>query len=419
MYRNPAHSDRNVSLALRSAVLVLATILALLSLVPIAHAQDYGSPGPFAAGWKRVTVPRADRSTFTARVYYPARARGQDAPNDKSVAPYPAIVFGHGYQIQPSFYASTLEHLASWGYVVCAPESGLEVFPNHRKFADDMGRCFSYLQEESGRRKSWLYEQIDPARLGASGHSMGAGASILAAAAEPRIRAVVNLAAADTNPSAATAMANVAAPVRLIVGSADGIVGPSQTAAIYSAARSPRQLSVLQGGWHCGFIDSNYTFCDAGDMTRSAQLAHTRRLLTEFFNLYLKGEQDAWDGVWGPGLQSDPAVRTQADPGVAFAASEVSDAGPAGGAVAHTLTLTNGGPRPASFTVFFQHNGWETSAAPAQTAILQPGTSAQVVVRVTVPADAAAGSEDTVQVSARNDADGGTRTFATVRTSVQ
>lgn len=419
MYRYPAHSGRSLSFPLRSAVPVLATILVLLSFIPVAHAQDYGSPGPYAAGWRRVTVPRADRTTFSARIYYPARARGQDASNDRDAAPYPAIVFGHGYQVNPSFYASTLEHLASWGYFVCAPESGLELFPNHRKFAEDLGRCLTYLQEESGRTKSWLYEQIDPARLGASGHSMGAGASILAASADPKIRAVANLAAADTNPSAATAAANVTAPIRIIVGSADGVVGPSQTATIYAAAHPPRQLSVIQGGWHCGFLDSNYTFCDAGDVTRPVQLAQTRRLLTGFFNLYLKGEQDAWGEVWGPGLLADPAVRTQADPGVAFSVTEVSGAGPAGETVAHALTLTNGGPRPASFTVFLEENGWETSAAPAQTAVLQPGASVQVVVRVSIPADATAGAEDVVLVSARNDADGGTRAFANVKTAVQ
>jgi hypothetical protein len=205
----------------------------------------------------------------------------------------------------------------------------------------------------------------------------------------------------------------------MIVGSADGIVGPSQTAAIYAAARAPRQLSVIQGGWHCGFLDSNYAFCDAGEMARSVQLAQTRRLLTEFFNLYLKGEQDASSETWGAGLLSDPAVRTQADPGVAFAAAEVSGVGPAGGTVAHTLTLTNGGPRPASFTIFFEGNGWGTSAAPAQTAVVQPGASTQVVVRVAIPSDAAAGAGDAVTVSARNDADGGTRAFTIVKTAVQ
>ena len=45
-----------------------------------------------------------------------------DAPQDGSRAPYPLIVFGHGYSTQPDAYMSTLQHLASWGHIVVAPE---------------------------------------------------------------------------------------------------------------------------------------------------------------------------------------------------------------------------------------------------------------------------------------------------------
>jgi len=419
MYRYPEHSGRGKQFLFRASVLVLLTLLLLVSLIPLAHATDYGSPGPYAAGWRRVTITRADRSAFTARLYYPARARGQDAPYDKAAAPYPAIAFGHGYQINPSFYASTLEHLATWGYLVCAPESGLELFPSHQKFADDLSRCLTYLEQENGRKRAWLYEQVDTARFGVSGHSMGAGAGILAASSDPRIRAVANMAAAETNPSAVASASGVGVPVRMIVASADGIVGPSQTANIFAAAKAPRQLSVIQDGSHCGFLDSNYTFCDAGVLPRPAQLAQARRLLTAFFNLYLKGDQGAWTGVWGPDLRADPVVRTQADAGIAFAAAEVTDSGPGGGTVVETLVLTNTGPRPVSFTLFFEDNAWQTAVSPAQTGVLDPGSSTDITVRVTIPTDATAGAEDSVTVSARSDSDGGTRSFTRVVTEAK
>jgi predicted dienelactone hydrolase len=418
MIRYPARSGRPPHRQFRPAILGLSTFLLLAVFFPSVRASDYASPGPYSAGWNRVTIQRADRSTFTARLYYPARARGQDAPYEKAGAPYPAIAFGHGYQINPSYYASTLEHLASWGYFVCAPESGLELFPGHKKFAEDLSRCFTYLEQENAGRRSPYKDQVDLARLGIAGHSMGGGAAHLAAASDPRVRAVVTLAAAETSPSARAAMPSIAAPVRLIVGSADGIVSPSQTAGIYGGGRAPRQLSILQGGAHCGFLDNSYAFCDNGAMARGAQLAHTRRLLTDFFNLYLRADQGAWREVWGPDLLAIPDVGTQADSGISLAGSETA-AGAPGSAAAHRVTLTNSGPRAASFSLFFEGNGWETAVTPAQTAVLSPGESVTINVNVQVPADAASGASDVLLLSARNDADGGTRAHINITTAAQ
>ncbi len=419
MHRHPVQTWRGDVRFLRPAILVLSTLLLLSTIIPVAQASDYASSGPYPAGWKRVTVTRADRTTFTARLYYPARARAQDAAYDKAGAPYPAIVFGHGYQINPSFYAGTLEHLASWGYFVCAPESGLELFPNHKKFAEDLSRCLTYLEQEDGRAASWLSGQVDTAHFGASGHSMGGGTALLAAAADSRIRAVVSLSAAETNPSAIAAMPGIAAPVRMIVGSADGIVSPSQTAGIYAAAKAPRQLSVIQGGTHCGFLDSNTQFCDPPGMARVAQLAQARRLLTDFFNLYLNNDQTAWRETWGPELLADSAVGTQANAGISLGPVERTGSGEPGSDVSYALTLTNGGPRAISVSLFYEGNAWPTTAAPAQTAVLKPGDSTQITVEVTIPEDAGADAKDTVLVSARNDADGGTRTYVRIETSVQ
>jgi dienelactone hydrolase len=406
-------------LRLRPAILVLATLLLLITPTPIARAEDYASPGPYPVSWKRVTIPRADRSTFTARLYYPARARGQDAPYNEAGAPYPAIVFGHGYQVNPSYYAGTLEHLASWGYLVCAPESGLELFPSHRKFAEDLSRCLTFLEQENEGERSWLRGQVDTAHFGAAGHSMGAGAAILAASADRRIRAVAALSAAETNPPATAAMPGLTVPVRFIVGSSDAIVNPSQTAGIYAAGKAPRQLSVIQGGSHCGFLDSNIAFCDSGAITRAAQLDHAHRMTTAFLSLYLRGQQDAWRATWGPELLSAPGVGTQADPGISFGSMETTGGAAPGAAASYALTLTNTGPRAASYTLFYEGGKWPTAVAPAQTPVLQPGESAQVAVTVTVAADAAPGAKDEVLVSARNDSDGGTRGYVRVITTAQ
>ena len=44
------------------------------------------------------------------------------APRDSAHGPYPVVIFAHGYSTNPDAYLSTLQHVASWGMVVVAPE---------------------------------------------------------------------------------------------------------------------------------------------------------------------------------------------------------------------------------------------------------------------------------------------------------
>ncbi|GIV04900.1 MAG: hypothetical protein KatS3mg016_0475 [Fimbriimonadales bacterium] len=149
---------------------------------------DYASPGFYRAGRRHVTVRRPNNTTFNAQLYYPATATGDNAPYDGSGAPYPAVSFGHGFLQPPERYRSTLEHLATWGYFVIATESGLEIFPNHRTYSEDMRHCLTYLEQQNADSSSPLFRQVATEQFGISGHSMGGGASILAAAADTRIR---------------------------------------------------------------------------------------------------------------------------------------------------------------------------------------------------------------------------------------
>ena len=68
------------------------------------------------------------------------------------------------------------------GYFVIASDSEGGLLPNHQNFADDIKRCLTYLEQENANTTSVLFAQVATAKFGASGHSMGGGASILAAA---------------------------------------------------------------------------------------------------------------------------------------------------------------------------------------------------------------------------------------------
>lgn len=387
----------------RAAALAACAWLVAMALVRPAMAGGTDAAGPFAVGSRSVTVTRANGSTFTAVVRYPAQSAGASAPFAAAAMPAPAVTFGHGFVTPVTQYESTLAHLASWGFIAIATTSQGGFFPSHSAFAADMRDCLTFLAQQSGTAGSWLEGAVDASAFGASGHSMGGGASVLAASADPRIVAVANLAAAETNPSAQAAMAAVTVPVRVIAGSEDTIVSAASTQAIHDAAPGPRQFALIAGGSHCGFIDAPIVFCDTGSISRDEQLRLTRGLLTEFFRAHLGRDQDqaaaAWLGAAPAGVSIDRNARatvTVADPSVS---------GAGGSPVANTITVTNTGSVPTAFALSVEPgSGVPIAFATPQTETLAPGAWAAVPFIATVPS--AGPSTRTVQLRATRSIDG-------------
>jgi dienelactone hydrolase len=344
-------------------LLRLAGLLFSVVVMACAHAQPAGdplaSPGPYGAGWRTVTVTRTGGSSFTARLHYPSQAgtAGENAVFDGSGGPYPAISFGHGFLQAVTQYQSTCAHLATHGFFVIASTSEGGLAPSHAAFAADLRECLTWLEEQNADPVSPYFGVVDVDAIGLSGHSMGGGCSILAAAADARVKCLANLAAAETNPSAVAAIAGVRCPVFLIAGSQDSIVPVGTNGQRMYDAASPgtgRQLPIITGGFHCGFTDNTFLFCDSGAITRDEQLATTRRLLTAFFKLHLRKDSSLWREVWGPDAPPgiDPTGVTLASaPGFAMSvAPNMVEAAP-GGPANIDVTVINPGGGPASFRI--------------------------------------------------------------------
>jgi hypothetical protein len=205
--------------------------------------------------------------------------------------------------------------------------------------------------------------------------------------------------------------------VCLIAGDEDSIAPPaSHTIPMYDNAHAPRRLPLLDGGWHCGFLDSSFFGCDSGSLPRATQLALTRGLLTGFFNLYLKNDQTVWRQVWGPELYSEPLINnTRVDAGITLDPSTTSLYGYGGQTVQVEFSLTNSGPLTTSYSIFVEGNAWSTTPSPAQTPVLNPGESTTVTLAVEI-AEGPGTATDTALLSARSNLDGGTRGFATLTT---
>jgi dienelactone hydrolase len=388
-----------------------AVSLPVHSLTPI----DYAAPGPYAVGARTVTVAVAPGRSYQASLYYPATgAGGQNAPLNPAAAPYPAIVFGHGYLQPVSSYASTLSHLASWGFIVIAPASESGLLPNHSQFADDLRDCLTWLTQENSNITSFLFGGVDTASFGVSGHSMGGGASLLAASRDARIRAAANLAAAETNPSAIAAAALILRPVQLIAGSQDAITPPNaHQTPMYEAANTPRQRPLLIGGWHCGFQDSSFPIgCDNGDLPRGAQLAQTRRLLTTWFLLYLRGEAALWREVWGPEARQDEQVLFTGDDGIVLEPVTQMGEIAAGQRLTYTVTLSNAGVVATAYALALE-SGWPAGLEGDETVVVEPETA----VSLTFWVEPTIAGQQTLTLTARSLHDGGTTDWATAVTS--
>ena len=295
---------------------MLLTLLAwALPRSPVLALEDgaWGEAGPHEVATLEVSVPRTrgGSGSFEARLYVPLpREWDAEAPAASS----PVVAFGHGYQASVDWYESTLAHLASRGIVVIAPRSAGGLFPDHSAFADDLLSALDWVTAAAkpGSR-DWPGGPVDPEALGLSGHSMGGGAALLAAARDPAIRAVATLAAAETDPSAIMAAGTIAAPVLFVAAGDDAItpLAEHQRPMFEAKAVGPAELRTIVGASHCGFLDLQTPLlrlvCDDASIGPDEQRRLTRALLAAWLRHELAGDAAAAALAW-PGVSDDSTL---------------------------------------------------------------------------------------------------------------
>lgn len=381
-----------------------------------AQLPDPEARGPYEVGRKYVLVPRPNNPAYEAYLYYPSTTEGFDTPLDPSGGPYPGIVLGHGFLSSPLNYEGNSRHLASWGYYVLAIGSYTGFFPDIPAYVADFSHGLTFLTDQNANPNSPLFGTVDTEAYGATGHSMGGGASIWATWRDPRIKALINLAAAETSPSAIDIMSEVNVPVALLAASEDIItpIGSNQQP-MYDNGNAPKLIPILLGADHCAFA-SEAVGCGLGQMTDERQVEITNRWLAAFFNLYLRGETlNAWY-VWGPGMVFDPELDTQWDAGFTVGPDAQNGSGAPGESIVYQMTVTNTGPDAASYSLAAYLNDWNATVSPANTGELAPGASADITITIAVPADAV--GSDTLLLAATADSDGATAQFGIIETTV-
>lgn len=156
-------------------------------------------------------------------IYYPANTSGEDVQIESGG--FPVIVFGHGFLIGYEAYQSFWDELVPIGYVLCFPTTEMGISPSHESFALDLKFTADQMQIENNDNSSMFFNALS-SNIGLMGHSMGGGASFLAAENNPSISSLITFAPAETNPSAITAAANISSSALIFSGEDDCISPP-------------------------------------------------------------------------------------------------------------------------------------------------------------------------------------------------
>ncbi|MCB0815674.1 MAG: dienelactone hydrolase family protein, partial [Flavobacteriales bacterium] len=289
----------------------------------------------FPIGSTTITFIDATRGgrLIPCEVYYPAVTAGANA--DVATGSFPVLSFGHGFAMGVGAYANLWQDYVPEGYIMVLPttEAGLLPPPSHGDFGLDLAFAIGGMQAEGNDPGSLFFEHVSlPAAV--MGHSMGGGASLLAAAGSPLVTTVVNYAPAETNPSSIAAASNVNIPVLVIAGSEDCVTPPaSNQVPMYNAVPSGCKAYVeLTGGGHCNFANSNFncsfgefTCGGAGSLGRPAQQALAQQHTLLWLDRFLKDDVQAGADfeallVAGQGITSGseftdcPTVPVQVEP---------------------------------------------------------------------------------------------------------
>ena len=211
--------------------------------------------------------------------------------------PFPLVLFSHGFSGSGARYSDLLRALASAGYVVAAPDFPAtsanapggpqrEIDPPENQPGDVrfvLGEMLRLNADPADR----LSGRIDPRRIGAAGHSMGAGVTMGVAyntcCRDERVQAGVLMAASMPTIYRGDWFVPPSAPILVIHGDQDELLPYVGGRRIYANAEEPKFLLTILGGDH----GSPYS-----GRTDAAGAAVVVAATIDFFDAYLKGRPD-------------------------------------------------------------------------------------------------------------------------------
>ena len=257
-------------------------------------APDPTHPGKLAVGVTTVDAVDTSRGnrTLPTEIWYPARHAGRDAaPRPLS---YPLILIAHGLCGSRLFYDYLAPHLASYGFVIAAPDftgaTRAECDAGQLTLRlDDLPLDLSFVCRELHDATSPLGKWAKHVRgvsTGLIGNSLGGLAVVQAARIDRAFTAIVGLAPAVTAEYAPPLVALVPRRAWMMMGATgDDVVSfTGWTEPFFAGLSAPAFLVRFTGGSHTGFSDENP---ETTPDPRQAQHDMTLRYATPFLVKYL------------------------------------------------------------------------------------------------------------------------------------
>lgn len=281
---------------------------------------------PAAAGSYRtvrfdLTVPLAGGGSLAVTVAGPTDD-GREL--SKTTGPLPLVVLSPGFVIGRAQYNGYLNRLASHGFIAVSQTARAEA--KHAQYRDDTSKLIDWLITPTGSSASRLSGRIDRSRIGLTGHSLGGKISLLTAAADPRVKAVITIDPVD-GAGAPLAKDSVGA-IRLPSGIPIGFLGEtiSKTGGAQPCAPADSNYEVLYRSTaasrfalrflkaaHTDFVDNPAScfpclFCPGGTAPKAQSRDLAIKYVTAYFLWTLAGERGAETYLTGGEAEKDIAA---------------------------------------------------------------------------------------------------------------
>ena len=258
------------------------------------------STAQYQVGHYNFTFQDPDRNNrnIETEIYYPSNSAG----NNVAIASgqFPVIVFGHGFVMAWDAYQNLWEEFVPNGYIMVFPRTEGNLFStDHQQFGWDLQFLVTKIQDEGNNASSPIFNGVDN-NTALMGHSMGGGASFLAADSlcvngNSQLKTIVGLAPAESTTNGVSSInsaLNVTVPSLIFSGSQDGVTPPNNHhEPIYNSISADCKTYIsIDGGGHCYFANPNFN-CDFGESTSSTGISITRAeqhaVTFDFLNLWL------------------------------------------------------------------------------------------------------------------------------------
>jgi predicted dienelactone hydrolase len=219
------------------------------------HNQETIDLGGLLSPDLQAKIPASDRVKYKADAF-------ENAPAAQP-GKYPLVVFSHGFAGYPEQSVSLTTHLASWGFVVAAPdhvERSLDGLLGTAAKGVPKSTDVAVLQAtlallvKSSNETGLLHGLVDPDRVVTAGHSAGAGAAYEFASADPRVKAWISY-SVGFGGQGGPAPAAPQKPGMVMLGTTDGIIPPASSVQVYDGMRPPKYLVKIPKAGHLVFSD--------------------------------------------------------------------------------------------------------------------------------------------------------------------